>query len=315
MGASVDCDRASVPYGFDDDETVTRLLRSPPPRQALAWAAQVLGGTVESVDALRGGLSSAMHLLRIRRSSTRPRTAVLRRYVLPDLQAEQPDLAEREAQTLSFVESIAAPTPRLLAVDPTGAEAGAPALLMTALPGRVEWVPEDVEPWLERMAEMLPTIHTATPAPGQFPGHVQGSPRSFDPPPWAHRRRVWERAAEIFHQPAPDEAATFIHGDFHPGNLLWRQARVTGVIDWQAGCIGSPSIDVANCRGNLFQYGLDLADRFTSYWEHLTGERFNPWADLIGAIGYLDELRDDRPTDWREVEENLARAVAELDCS
>ena len=310
----MDCDRADLPYGFDDDEPVARLLRSTPPRQALAWAAQALGGggTVESAEALRGGLSSAMHLLRIRRR-TQTQTAVLRRYVLPDLRAEQADLAEREARTLSFVESLAAPTPRLLAVDPTGADAGSPALLMTALPGRVEWVPEDVHSWLERMAEVLPTIHTATlPATGQFPAYVPDSPSSYEPPLWAHRPGVWERAADIFHQPAAEDASTFVHGDFHPGNLLWHRSRVTGVIDWQAGCLGSPSLDVANCRGNLFRYGLDLADRFTSYWEHLTGDRFNPLADLVGTIGYLDELREERPTDWREVEEALARAVAEL---
>ncbi|MGH3487154.1 MAG: phosphotransferase family protein [Actinopolymorphaceae bacterium] len=291
-----------------------RLLRSPPPRQALAWVEQAMGGTVESVEALQGGLSSAMHVLRLR-GRAQVRSVVLRRYVRPEHRVERLDLPDREARTLSFVESIAAPTPRLLAVDPTGAEAGSPALLMTALPGRVEWTPKDVDPWLRRMAEMLPTIHTATPAPGQFPEHVPGTPSSYEPPPWAHRPRVWERAAEIFHQPAPEEASTFIHGDFHPGNLLWHQTRITGVIDWQASCIGSPSIDVANCHGNLLQYGLDLADRFTTYWEHLTGNQYNPWADLIGAIGYLDELRNDRPDDWREVEENLARTVAELDGS
>ena len=301
----------SLPYGFDDDETVTHLLRSAPPREALAWVEQALGGTVESVEALQGGLSSAMHLLRIR-GAIQSRDVVLRRYVRPDPQAERKDLADREARTLSFVESIAAPTPVLLAADSSGAEAGAPALLMTALPGRVEWQPEDVDPWLERLAETLPAVHAAAPAPGQFPEHVPDRPSGYEPPPWAGRPQVWERAAEIFHRPAPDEAKTFIHGDFHPGNVLWDKGRVTGVIDWQAGCIGSPSVDVANCRGNLLRYGLDLADRFTRYWEHVTGEGFNPWADLIGTIGYLDELRDERPTDWREVEEVLARAVFEF---
>ncbi|MEQ7124160.1 phosphotransferase [Actinopolymorpha sp. B11F2] len=312
----MDADKAdTVPYGFDDDETTVRLLRSAPPRQALAWAEHALSGVVESVEVLQGGLSSAMHLLRLRRG-TGLRTVVLRRYVRPGRRAEWPDLADREARTLSFVESIAAPTPRLLAVDPTGTQAGTPALLMTCLPGRVEWVPKDVDPWLRRMAEVLPTIHTATlPAPEQFPEHVPDTPRDDEPPAWTQRPELWQRAAEIFHQPVPEDTRTFIHGDFHPGNLLWHRASVTGVIDWQAASIGSPSVDVANCRGNLFRYGLDLADRFTRYWERLTGERFNPWADLVGTIGYLDELRDDRPSDWRELEEALARAVAELDGS
>jgi aminoglycoside phosphotransferase (APT) family kinase protein len=274
-----------------------------------------MGATVESVEALQGGLSSAMHRLRLR-DTAQVRSVALRRYVRPEHVERDSGIAERESRTLSFVESLAVPTPMLLAVDLTGAKVGAPALLMTCLPGKVEWAPDDPDSWLRRMAEVLPTIHAATvPDPALFPAHDTGRPSSFEPPPWAHQRHVWERAVEIFHQPAPEEASTFIHGDFHPGNLLWHQARVTGVIDWQAGSIGSPSVDVANCHGNLMQYGLDFADRFTTYWEHVTGEQFNPWASLVGTIGYLDELRDDRPADWREVEEHLTRTVAELDDS
>jgi aminoglycoside phosphotransferase (APT) family kinase protein len=184
---------------------------------------------------------------------------------------------------------------------------------MTALPGRVEWVPESVEPWLARMAEVLPLIHAADLAEaGRFPQHVPDTPSSFAPPHWTHRPDLWERAAEIYHEAAPEEARVFVHGDFHPGNLLWNENVMTGVIDWQAASIGLKSVDVANCRGNLFPYGLDMADRFTSYWEHLTGERFNPWAGLVGCVGYLDGMRDDRPTDWLVIEEALAREVAEL---
>ncbi|HLQ52703.1 MAG TPA: hypothetical protein VK162_00380, partial [Streptosporangiaceae bacterium] len=47
--------RRSPAHGFCDDEVTRRLLRSRPPRQALAWAAIQLGGPVISVRALRGG--------------------------------------------------------------------------------------------------------------------------------------------------------------------------------------------------------------------------------------------------------------------
>ena len=50
----------SPAHGFCDDEQTRRLLRSRPPRQALAWAGAWLGGPVISARALRGGMSSAV---------------------------------------------------------------------------------------------------------------------------------------------------------------------------------------------------------------------------------------------------------------
>src|SRR6266540_4759591 len=118
----------SPAHGFCDDEATRRLLRSRPPRQALAWAAARLGGPVVSARALRGGMSSAVHLLTVADGADgagQRRQAVLRRYVRPELNAEEPDIAEREARALRVAGSAGVPTPLLLAVDPAGAEAGA----------------------------------------------------------------------------------------------------------------------------------------------------------------------------------------------
>jgi hypothetical protein len=132
----------SPAHGFCDDEATRRLLRSRPPRQALAWAAARLGGPVISARALRGGMSSAVHLLTVQDGTGR-RQAVLRRYVRPELNTEDPGIAEREARALRVAETVGVPTPALLAVDPAGTEAGAPAVLMSRLPGRVDWWPTD----------------------------------------------------------------------------------------------------------------------------------------------------------------------------
>jgi hypothetical protein len=67
----------SPAHGFCDDEQTRRLLRSRPPRQALAWAGACLGGPVTSARALRGGMSSAVHLVTARRPDGRRAQAVL----------------------------------------------------------------------------------------------------------------------------------------------------------------------------------------------------------------------------------------------
>lgn len=96
--------------------------------------------------------------------------------------------------------------------------------------------------------------------------------------------------------------------------MLWRRGQVTGVVDWAAASVGPAVVDVGHCRGNLFPYGLEVADRFTAHWGRCGGARYHPWADVVVIIGELDGLRDDpRPAlERRLVEDALARAVAEL---
>ncbi|MGH9104464.1 MAG: phosphotransferase family protein [Acidimicrobiales bacterium] len=128
-------------------------------------------------------MSSAVHLITVEDGDSGRCQAVLRRYVRPEVNADQPDLAEREARTLGFVERLEVATPRLLALDPAGEVVGVPALLMTRVPGRVEWGPTDMAPWLRGLAELLPKIHSAPlPPPGIVGlvgngqvGHEEGS--------------------------------------------------------------------------------------------------------------------------------------------
>jgi aminoglycoside phosphotransferase (APT) family kinase protein len=303
-------------HGFSDDETTRRLLRSKPPEMALAWAGAALGGTVVSATALRGGMSSAVHLLEVDLSGGATKKVVLRRYVRPEVTEEEPDIAEREARILRLTVGVRVPTPVFVDVDPDGSKAGVPALLMSYVPGRVEWWPTEVEPWLVRLAELLPEIHATpltsdegTPALSVFSPYCQSN---YVPPDWARWPDVWERAFEIFHGPVPELERTFIHRDFHPGNVLWRRGSVTGVVDWQSACVGPPSIDVGHCRTNLFRYGLEAADRFTALWERITARSYDPWTEVVSIVGVLDdELRRHRP-DRVPVEDALSRAVAEL---
>jgi aminoglycoside phosphotransferase (APT) family kinase protein len=305
----------SAPHGFDDDEATRRLLRSRPPRVALDWAGAALGGTVISARPLRGGTASAVHLLRVALAGGAVERAVLRRYVRSELNAEEPVMAAWEARALRVVEGLEVPTPRLLAVDPTGARAGVPAVLMSQVAGRVDWSPANMDLWLERLATLLPPIHAVpVPPPGVIRPFTPYRPDSYEPPGWARQPAVWARAVEWFHRSVPAGPGVFIHRDFHPGNVLWRRGRVSGVVDWASASIGPASVDVGHCRGNLFGYGIQVAERFTAMWERRSGTRFDPWGDVVTIIGSLDGFRGEPPADPERsaVEDALARAVAEL---
>ena len=307
-----------VPYGFDEDAETWSLLRSSPDAATLDWVAKNVGGRVVEVEPLRGGLSSAVHRVRVGGTRGASRNVVLRRYVRPELNVEEPDLVAHEAAGLRWAETLAVPTPSVLAIDATGAECGVPTLLMSHLPGSIEWQPDDVDAWLRGLAEVLPLIHTASRPPRQQPAQ---QPRPFlpyeqddyRPPTWAKSPRTWERAAELVLHRTAWPTTTFIHRDFHPGNVLWRSGSVSGVVDWSASCLGDPATDVGHCRVNLlYSHGPAAARQFTATWEDICGTTYDPWADVVEIMGFLDELRTMPQQSFPGIEEMLGSAVCQL---
>ena len=113
----------------------------------------------------------------------------------------------------------------------------------------------------------------------------------YSPPRWTTHPQVWERAFEIFHGQMPSDDLTFVHRDFHPGNMLWSRTRLTGIVDWKAACLGPASIDVGHCRLNMLFYDALQADRLRDAWERVSGRRYDPWADIMSIVGILDSLR------------------------
>ena len=63
-----------------------------------------------SARALHGGMSSAVHLLTTQHAGGQRHRAVLRRFVRPELNAEEPDIAGHEARALRVAEAVDVPT-------------------------------------------------------------------------------------------------------------------------------------------------------------------------------------------------------------
>jgi aminoglycoside phosphotransferase (APT) family kinase protein len=300
-------------HGFHLDAEEHRLLRGRPPARALAWVAASVGpGTrIVAVRALAGGNSSAMHLIRAEDRAGHVHRLVLRRYVRKDWLADEPDLAEREADVLRIVAGGRVRTPELAAVDPAGSAADVPAVLMTALPGRIRWDRADQDPYLRRLAEELVLIHaTAVGEPERLRRYRPAYPvEDRQPPRWTRHPRAWRRALEVYPDPPDPPAPVLVHRDYHPGNVLWFRRAVSGVVDWATSSLGAPAADVGHCRANLLGHDTAAADRFLATYQELSGRRdYHPYWDIAPCVDLVDS--DTEPDyvldDW------LAAAVAAL---
>ena len=280
--------RARTPYGHDLEPRLRETLRGAVPDDALAWVERVTGALVVDEESLHGGMSSAVHLLTLDAPPPDDRV-VLRRYVLDWVVTEEPEIPGNEALALRVVgeNEVGIPAPRLLASDPDGTELGVPATLMTALPGTLVWEPVDRTAWLRALAELAVRIHRLPAAPGLL-DWAPYAPYARTPPAWSAHPEAWLTAYELWDGPAPASERVFLHRDFHPGNVLWSDGVITGVVDWVSACVGPPEEDIGHCRANLaLHHGQDWAEELLTIWQDLTGKRdYHPYWDLANVVSF-----------------------------
>jgi aminoglycoside phosphotransferase (APT) family kinase protein len=196
--------------------------------------------------------------------------------------------------------------PEVVAADTSGVDIGdgVPALLMSFLAGRAVAAPD-----VRRLAKVVAAIHAVDPAGFGHDYFPWFTGTTVAPPPASRWPRLWETAIGLWHDAVPPYAPTFIHRDFHPGNVLWARRRLSGVVDWANACAGPRGCDVATCRANLADLAGDLAaDDFRAAYEALTGEAFHPYWDMACIL-------ENGPSFWTPAqvaasEPHLARAVA-----
>jgi aminoglycoside phosphotransferase (APT) family kinase protein len=78
-----------------------------------------------------------------------------------------------------------------------------------------------------------------------------------------------------------------LHGDFWPGNILWKDGELVGIIDWEDAALGDPLADVANSRLEmLWAFGIDAMQSFTHQYQAMTAIDFThlPYWDLSAAL-------------------------------
>lgn len=252
--------------------------------RAARWIAASTGArSVRSVRSLTYGISSTLTLV-----DADDQLLVLRTYDRMESPLAGDNAVEDEVRALAAAQQVLdALVPRLVGADPFGAEAGCPSLLMTYLPGRP--VIADVDP--VQLAETIARLHA-----GSVPTDLPDATHWFDPnrldvPSWTEQPESWRNLIMMLKAPAPSASPVFLHHDFHHGNVLWSEDRISGVVDWASACTGSRGIDIAHSRANLaLVNGVDMADRFLAAYSALVpAYRHETWWDAAALVGHAQE--------------------------
>lgn len=169
----------------------------------------------------------------------------------------------RQAPLLRALHAAGLPVPAVPWARADEAYFGLPFIVMERLPGRTLLVwdpdpaftrsPEALHPLYVDAAKTLAAIHRfdwrARLPDWEAPRALADEIRFWQPIYQRAPEAAWaEAAAEVetrLMASIPDDVPVgLVHGDFQPGNLLYRNGRATGVIDWELAHIGAQALDV-----------------------------------------------------------------------
>lgn len=168
----------------------------------------------------------------------------------------------RQAELLRSLQGSGLPVPEVPWASPDEAWIGAPFVVLSRLPGRnfLVWEPHaafnrqlGLTGLWQGAAELLAKMHRAgtmerlrkwesiTSIAAELDRWARLIRHTSSSEDREHATRVAKRLRDL----APGEGAIgLVHGDFQPGNILYEDGRVTGLIDWDLATLGPQGQDL-----------------------------------------------------------------------
>ncbi len=229
---------------------------------------------------LAGGVSARVTALEAVSSGGLATHLVIRQYGERDRQHD-PQIAAHEYHLLSLLYAAGLRVPRPLLADESGTILPGPYLVIEYVDGDAMIDPAQAAvpqaAVTSQLATELARIHDAAVGLGDFhyladmADHATGRIRDRPAVPDSSLSEPEVRAAlePIWPPPAVNEPV-LLHGDYWPGNTLWRDGTLVAVIDWENAATGDPVADLSNARMEIcIGYGAAAAAEFTRQYRAL----------------------------------------------
>ncbi|MGV3616749.1 MAG: phosphotransferase family protein [Fimbriimonas sp.] len=255
------------------------------------------GATFVRAWPLRGGISAKMVAFELRLADGAVTTLVARQPSLAKFDANS-EVAAEEFRVLTAVHAAGVRTPRPLYLSPPSVGAPQPFFVVEYVQGRPEVDPPDPGDYLDRYAKQLAAIHQVDLTrydlaflPRQDRGYGLGGETRNE----ALRESAIRDALASIPPIVASNPPVLRHGDFWPGNVLWHEGEIVGVVDWEDALVGEPLADLAICRLDLWWVlGREAAFDFTRRYQALTRIDLKdlPYWDLCASLRPISNLSE-----------------------
>jgi aminoglycoside phosphotransferase (APT) family kinase protein len=175
----------------------------------------------------------------------------------------------REQRVLRALDGLGGLTPALLADDLDGRWSEYPTSLISWLDGEPDITPTDPRGWARELGRALAVVHAVPTARlAELPSVFDRSGESEEILAGPLAAEVRSRWSEVLASPQ-----VLAHCDYWSGNVVWRDGKLTGIVDWSAGSRGPRGFDLGWCRLDLvLLFDEQIADDFLSAYEAGTGQ-------------------------------------------
>lgn len=236
---------------------------------------------------LSGGVSADVYRLEVEAGDGARRSVVLR--VHGHNHNGHP--AEVEFEILRAVTGLGICAPRALALDESLRHIPHPFLILDHIEGETVFPTGAADNRIAKMAETLAEVHSL-PIAGlpTLPKRNDPLPEIFDYLPQDAEFAALRQSLSEVGDTNYKGTSALLHGDFWPGNLLWKDQHLVGILDWEDAAYGDPLSDVA-CTALELTYvaGTDGAERFVRAYGRLRPidpRRFALWQIYVAAAGH-----------------------------
>ncbi len=252
------------------------------------------------VRELEGGVSARVTLMEIVLPDGCLKRILVRQHGSIDLN-RNPRVASDEYRLLRILknEGLSAPEPYYL--DETGEVFPDPYIVIEYFEGKSESKPDNLRGYFKQLAEGLAKLHKVDCSkvdisflPKQeknYSAALVKAPEKLDDSLSeglirSTLKAVWPLAGR--------NKEVILHGDFWPGNTLWRNGRLIAIIDWEDACFGDPLADVSNARLEiLWAFGEEAMEMFTGEYKSIMPAvdfSYLPYWDLCAALRPASKL-------------------------
>jgi aminoglycoside phosphotransferase (APT) family kinase protein len=248
---------------------------------------------------LKGGVSARVTALETLRPDGHTQKMIVRQHGEVDLK-HNPQVAADEFKLLQLLHSVGLATPAPYHLDQSGEIFSTPYLVIAYIEGKPEFAPSNLPDLILQLATQLSRIHQVDGSQldvSFLPQQANISAQKLRARPAKVDESLDEgliRDALEAVWPIPQRnTSVLLHGDFWPGNILWRDGQLVAVIDWEDAALGDPLADVANSRLEiLWAFGLDAMQSFTHQYQSMTTIDFThlPYWDLCAALRPVAQL-------------------------
>jgi aminoglycoside phosphotransferase (APT) family kinase protein len=245
---------------------------------------------------LTGGVSAQVTALEVEGLDGQTKKLIVRQHGEID-RAHNPHIARDEFRLLQIALAHGLNVPKWYYLDESCDLFPTPLLVIEFVDGETVFDPSNRAEYLAQMATELAHIHRVhCPSDLSF---LQKQDNGFGERPAVLDNSLSEdRIRDTLESAWPlaeSNKPVLLHGDYWPGNILWKDGQLATVIDWEDARVGDPLADLANCRLELlWALGVDAMIEFTERYRSMTSIDFTnlPYWDLCAALRPCGKLSD-----------------------